>query len=194
MFKSKQQKEFEKKMAIKKTINEMNKQLAKLEESEKNFIEIAKKAKAQGLDSQLYIAINALKSTMAQKKKVQEMLLNFQIMTQTKDMLLTTSEFLKGMGDLSKDMSKLCNDKEFNKVAKSFQEAMYATEQQTERLDMFLDESKDSFANLSTIENKDTVKDDDINSLLDNEISTSIQGDDDELAKLDELLKKKLEE
>ena len=116
------------------------------------------------------------------------------IMTQTKDMLLTTSEFLKGMGDLSKDMSKLCNDKEFNKVAKSFQEAMYATEQQTERLDMFLDESKDSFANLSTIENKDTVKDDDINSLLDNEISTSIQGDDDELAKLDELLKKKLEE
>lgn len=194
MFKSKQQKEFEKKMAIKKTINEMNKQIAKLEESEKNFIEIAKKAKAQGLDSQLYIAINALKSTMAQKKKVQEMLLNFQIMTQTKDMLLTTSEFLKGMGDLSKDMSKLCNDKEFNKVAKSFQEAMYATEQQTERLDMFLDESKDSFANLSTIENKDTVKDDDINSLLDNEISTSIQGDDDELAKLDELLKKKLEE
>lgn len=172
----------------------MNKQIAKLEESEKNFIEIAKKAKAQGLDSQLYIAINALKSTMAQKKKVQEMLLNFQIMTQTKDMLLTTSEFLKGMGDLSKDMSKLCNDKEFNKVAKSFQEAMYATEQQTERLDMFLDESKDSFANLSTIENKDTVKDDDINSLLDNEISTSIQGDDDELAKLDELLKKKLEE
>lgn len=194
MVKSAQQKEFEKKMAIKKTINEMNKQIAKLEEAEKNFIEIAKKAKSQGLESQLVIAINALKSTIAQKKKVQEMLLNFQIMTQTKDMLLTTSEFLKGMGDLSKDMSKLCNDKEFNKVAKSFKEAMFATENQTERLDMFLDESKDSFANLSNIEGKDQVKDEDIHSLLDNELTTELTGDDDELAKLDEILKKKLED
>lgn len=194
MFKSQQQKEFEKKMAIKKTINEMNKQISKLEESEKNFIEIAKKAKAQGLDSQLVIAINALKSTIAQKKKVQEMLLNFQIMTQTKDMLLTTSEFLKGMGDLSKDMSKLCNDKEFNKVAESFQKAMTATEEQTERLDMFLDESKDSFANLSQVEGKDSVKDEDIHSLLDNEISSALSDGDDELNKLDELIKKKLDE
>ena len=194
MFKSKQQKEFEKKMAIKKTINEMNKQIAKLEESEKNFIEIAKKAKEQGIESQLNIAINSLKMTMAHKKRVQEMLLNFQIMTQTKDMLLTTSEFLKGMGELSNDMSKLCDDKEFKKVADSFQKAMYNTEQQTERMDMFLEESKDSFANLSTIENKNTVKDEDINALLDNELSTSIAGEDDELTKLDEMLKKKLEE
>ena len=194
MFKSKQQKEFEKKMAIKKTINEMNKQIAKLEESEKNFIEIAKKAKEQGIESQLNIAINSLKMTMAHKKRVQEMLLNFQIMTQTKDMLLTTSEFLKGMGELSNDMSKLCDDKEFKKVADAFQKAMYNTEQQTERMDMFLEESKDSFANLSTIENKNTVKDEDINALLDNELSTSIAGEDDELTKLDEMLKKKLEE
>ena len=194
MFKSKQQKEFEKKMAIKKTINEMNKQIAKLEESEKNFIEIAKRAKAQGIESQLNIAMNSLKMTMAHKKRVQEMLLNFQIMTQTKDMLMTTSEFLKGMGELSKDMSKLCDDKEFRKVAEAFEKAMYNTEQQTERMDMFLDQSKDSFANLSSIENKDTVKDEDINALIDNELATSIKAEDDELAKLDEILKKKLEE
>ncbi len=193
LFKSKQEKEFEKKMAIKKTINEMNKQIAKLEEAEKNFINIATKAKEQGLESQLVIAINALKSTIAQKKKVQEMLLNFQIMTQTKDMLLTTSEFLKGMGDLSNDMSKLCNDKEYNKVAKSFQQAMYATEKQTERLDMFLDESKDSFTNLTTIQDGGAVKDEDIHNLIDNKISDSVT-EDDELSKLDELLKKKLEE
>ena len=98
------------------------------------------------------------------------------------------------MGELSNDMSKLCDDKEFKKVADAFQKAMYNTEQQTERMDMFLEESKDSFANLSTIENKNTVKDEDINALLDNELSTSIAGEDDELTKLDEMLKKKLEE
>jgi AraC-like DNA-binding protein len=109
LFKTKAEKEFDKKMAIKKTINEMNKQIEKLEKSEQYFLDVAKKAKEQNLPSQLTLAINALKSTIAQKKKVQEMLLNFQIMTQTKDMLLTTSEFLKGMGSLSKDMAKLCN-------------------------------------------------------------------------------------
>lgn len=194
MFKSKQTKELEKKMAIKKTINEMNKQINKLEESEKYFLDLAKKAKTQGLDSQLVIAINALKSTIAQKKKVQEMLLNFQIMTQTKDMLLTTSEFLKGMGSLSKDMSKLCNDKEFSKISKEFQIAMMNTEKQTQRLEMFLDESKDTFTNLTEVETGGTIKDEDIHAIIDQEVLNKTTEEDDDIDAISEMLKKKLEE
>lgn len=184
IFKSKETKEMEKRLAIKKTIQEMNKQIAKLTESENYFLNIAKKAKEENLDSQLTLAVNALKSTIAQKKKVQEMLLNFQIMTQTKDMLITTAEFLKGMGSLSSDMSKLCNDKEFEKVSVSFEKAMQATEMQTERIDNFLDNSKDRFQDLSEIENGGAVKDQDIYAMIDNEAVASASDEEfDELTK-----------
>lgn len=193
LFKTKAEKEFDKKMAIKKTINEMNKQIEKLEKSEQYFLDVAKKAKEQNLPSQLTLAINALKSTIAQKKKVQEMLLNFQIMTQTKDMLLTTSEFLKGMGSLSKDMAKLCNDKEFAKVSVQFEQAMMATEAQTERVETFLENSKDSFQNLTKIEDGGKVKDEDIYAILDAQTGAESTGSE-ELDEIGKKLKEKLGE
>ena len=193
LFKTKAEKEFDKKMAIKKTINEMNKQIEKLEKSEQYFLDVAKKAKEQNLPSQLTLAINALKSTIAQKKKVQEMLLNFQIMTQTKDMLLTTSEFLKGMGSLSKDMAKLCNDKEFAKVSVQFEQAMMATEAQTERVESFLENSKDSFQNLTKIEDGGKVKDEDIYAILDAQTGAESTGSE-ELDEIGKKLKEKLGE
>ena len=193
LFKTKAEKEFDKKMAIKKTINEMNKQIEKLEKSEQYFLDVAKKAKEQNLPSQLTLAINALKSTIAQKKKVQEMLLNFQIMTQTKDMLLTTSEFLKGMGSLSKDMAKLCNDKEFAKVSVQFEQAMMATEAQTERVETFLENSKYSFQNLTKIEDGGKVKDEDIYAILDAQTGAESTGSE-ELDEIGKKLKEKLGE
>lgn len=149
LFKSKSEKEFEKKMAIKKTINEMNKQIEKLTAAERNFIDLAKKAKTENIPNQYKLALSGLRSTITQKKRVQEMLLNFQIMNQTKDILSTTSEFLKGMGSLSKDMAKLCDEKQFNAVSKDFEKAMIATTAQEERMEMFLDNSRDSFETLS---------------------------------------------
>ena len=44
LFKSKQQKELEEKLIIKKTMNSMNKQIANLEEQKQTFVEKAKKA------------------------------------------------------------------------------------------------------------------------------------------------------
>ena len=193
LFKSKAEKEFDKKMAIKKTISEMNKQIEKLEKSEEYFLDVAKKAKEQNLPSQLTLAINALKSTIAQKKKVQEMLLNFQIMTHTKDILVTTSELLKGMSLLSKDMAKLCNDKEFAKVSAQFEKAMMATEAQTERVDTFLENSKDSFKNITKIENGGKVKDEDIYAILDAETNAEETGNE-ELDDIQKKLKEKLGE
>ncbi len=185
MFKSKQDKEFEKKMAIKKTINEMNKQISKLEESEMTFMEIAKDAKLKGLDNQLTLAINGLKQTLAQKKRVQEMLLNFQIMTQTKDMLLSTSQFLEGMGSLSKDMIKLCDEKQFKEVSKQFEKAMYETEAQTEKIDMFMDSSKDAFASISKEPTKSSISDDEILSLVDSSlVSEETNEIDDQILKI----------
>ncbi len=191
IFKSKEEKEFEKKLTLKKTIAQMTKQLKKLEEQKQIYIEKAKEAKLHGLDNELSLAISALKSALAQEKKIREMKINFEIMVSLKDMLQTTSEFLNGMSSLSKDMVKLTDDKQFAQVSKQFSLAMASTEKQQERMELFLDDSKDSFSNVSEASN---ISNDEIMSLINEEINQDGKKDDVEasLADLDKKLQEKL--
>ena len=108
-------KEIKKKMLIKQTVNAMNKQIQKLEEQKKVYIEAGKQAKQKGLAAQYNLALSGLRMTIAQQKRVYEMKLNFEITSQMKDMSAMTAEFLKGMGSLSKDMMKLTKEKDFLK-------------------------------------------------------------------------------
>ncbi|MBP3431964.1 MAG: hypothetical protein J6K39_03835 [Clostridia bacterium] len=147
LFKSKQQKEIEKKMLIKRTINTMNKQINRLEEQKKVFIEAAKRAKLKDLDTQFNLALSGYKMTVQQQKRAQEMLLNFEITAQMKDVTMMTSEFLRGMSDISKEMTKLADAKEFAKIQAQFEEAMVAVETQTDQMDNFMEMSQETFYN-----------------------------------------------
>lgn len=139
-------KEIKKKMLIKQTINAMNKQIQKLEEQKKVYIEAGKQAKQKGLTAQYNLALSGLRMTIAQQRRVYEMKLNFEITSQMKDMSAMTSEFLKGMGSLSRDMMKLTREKDFLKVQKQFTEAMTGVEIQTERMEEFMDETESAFS------------------------------------------------
>ncbi len=163
IFKSKEEKEFEKKLVLKRTIAEMGKQLKKLEEQKDFYLEKAKEAKLHGLGNELSLAVSALKSAMSQEKRIREMKINFEIMVSLKDMLKTTSEFLNGMASLSKDMVKLTDDKQFAEVSKQFSLAMHSAEKQQERMEIFLENSKDSF---SSVSDKGDISTKDIMSLV----------------------------
>ena len=147
LFKSKQQKEIEKKMLIKRTINTMNKQINRLEDQKKVFIEAAKKAKLKDLDAQFNLALSGYKMTVQQQRRAQEMLLNFEITAQMKDVTMMTSEFLRGMSEISKEMTKLADAKEFAKIQAQFEEAMVAVETQTDQMDNFMEMSQETFYN-----------------------------------------------
>lgn len=139
-------KEIKKKMLIKQTINTMNKQIQKLEEQKKVYLEAGKQAKQKGLDAQYNLALSGLRMTISQQRRVYEMKLNFEITSQMKDMSSMTSEFLKGMGSLSRDMMKLTKEKDFLKVQKQFSEAMTGVELQTEQMEQFMDETESTFS------------------------------------------------
>lgn len=180
-------KEIQKKMLIKKTISEMNKQIMKLEEQEKVYIEAGREAKSRGLTAQYNLALSGLKMTLAQKKRVYEMKLNFEITSQMKDMSMMTSEFLKGMGSLSKDMVKIAKEKEFAKVQKQFTEAMTAVEVQTEQMENFMDETQSTFATATTTSQEDQKE---IENLMDGGSNAEGAVDNDMIQKeLDELKK-----
>ena len=147
IFKSKQQKEIEKKMLVKRTINSMNKQINKLEDQKQVFIESAKRAKEKDLDAQFQLALSGYKMTVQQQRRAQEMLLNFEITAQMKDVTMMTSEFLRGMSEISKEMTKLADPKEFAKIQAQFEEAMVAVETQTDQMDNFMEMSQETFYN-----------------------------------------------
>lgn len=192
LFKSKAQKEFEQKMVVKKTINSMNKQIETLEERKNIFVEKAKEAKKKGLEAQYNLALSGYRMTYAQQKKAQEMLLNFEITSQMKDMTMMTSEFLKGMGLLSREMSKLADSKQFAKVQKEFEIAMGSVEEQASQMEVFLESAETTFDTAASSE-KATITDEDFEKMIDEESAQDIGGEDAELEKQMEELKKKIE-
>ena len=147
LFKSKQQKELEKKMLVKRTINSMNKQINKLEDQKQVFIEAAKRAKEKSLDAQYKLALSGYKMTVQQQRRAQEMLLNFEITAQMKDVTMMTSDFLRGLSEISKEMTKLADAKEFAKIQMQFEQAMNAVETQTDQMDNFMEMTQDTFYN-----------------------------------------------
>lgn len=188
MFKSKSQKEIEKRMLIRKTINAMNKQIDALEEQKKVFIDKAKEAKKKGLDSQYNLALSGYKMTLAQQKRAQEMLLNFEITSQMKDMSMMTSQFLGGMSVLSKEMAKLTDSKEFLKVQAEFEKAMAGVETQTEQMDVFMDMSQSSFSSQASADK--SITDEQFAAMISEENSQDEMSSDDIDRELEEIRKK----
>lgn len=162
---NKRDKELKKRMLYKKTINNMKKYVQTLETQTKGYVEKAKEAKLSGSTSQYSLAINGLKMALAYQKKAKEMLLNFELTIQMKDLSVITGEFLNGMVGLSKDMSKIIDKQNFSKVQKNFEKAMYKTEEQNLMMDTFLDSSQMSFDNISADPN--TIAEEEINKLID---------------------------
>jgi len=161
-------KEIEKRMLARKTVSQMNRHIAKLDEQKKVYIDAAKRAVRQGLKAQYDLAVSGLKMTISQQKKAHEMLLNFEITSQMRDMSQMTTEFLRGMGSLSKEMFKLTNEKEFAKVQKEFERAMASSEQQTLHMEMFLDQNKSTFASASG--NPENVSDAELEKLISEQV------------------------
>ena len=161
-------KEIEKRMLIKRTISEMDKQIQKLEKQKAAYIEEGKQAKQRGLTAQYNLALSGLRMTIVQQRRVYEMKLNFEITSQMKDMTKMTADFLAGMGSLSKDMMKLTKESDFLKVQKQFTEAMMSVEVQAEQMEEFMDETQSSFATSTSGSKEDN---DELEALIMNEAS-----------------------
>lgn len=187
LFKSREEKEFEKKRLIKRTVYNMNKQIDALEEQKKVFVQKAVEAKKNGLEAQYNLALTGYKMTLLQQKRAQEMLLNFEITSQMKDMTMMTKQFLGGMSVLSKEMAKLADEKEFIEVQKQFEIAMGKAEKQAEQMDIFMETSQDSFASAAKVGNTDDAE---IEKMIENQAGAGEFSDEAIDKELEELRKK----
>lgn len=190
LFKTKQEKEMEKRMLVKKTMRNIEKYITQLQMQKNKSIEAAKQAKLQGSPQQYSLAVSGLKTALAQEKKAKEMLLNFQLTLQMRDLSKMTGEFLNGMSVISKEMKELTDDMNFAKVQKQFEAAMMGVEETTDNIDAMLDTTNDSFTAISNA--SINIDDAEIDALIGNSATDSEKALDSDIDKKLEDLSKSL--
>ena len=142
LFKSKAEKEQERKMLVRQSMRELEKRIQKLEAQQKNYIADARKAREEGLPDMELLAKNALKMTVTERKRTYRMLLQARIISQMKDMNAMTNEFLKAVQVISKDIAASAG-LDIAKITGDLKFAMDKVTMQTENLNDMLENSQD---------------------------------------------------
>jgi hypothetical protein len=87
LFKSKEEKEREREMAIKKSIRELEKHIIELDKGQKVFADAVRIAQEQNLPQQIEKARQGMKETLSEKKRTYMMLLNARMMISMKELI-----------------------------------------------------------------------------------------------------------
>lgn len=163
LFKSKAEKEQERKMLVKSSMKELEKRIRKLQEQEQVYIDMARIAQREELPEQIKLAKEALKMTISERKRTYKMLLNAKIISQMKDMSAMTTEFLNAIHVISKDIAGTTNA-DMSKLSGELKQAMGKVAEQTENLSDMLEDSQDDVTDFST--SNSLVSDDEIDRLI----------------------------
>ena len=159
MFKTKKQKEFEKRIAQKKLLKELSNQIKKLDMKKNAFIREGQEAYSKGLKQQFNLAAAGLRISLNQKKRVETMLMNLKITSQLKDISKVTVDFLKQMKSVSKDLIKITDLKSFDKISSDFDFALRRFTSQTENMENFINDSEKTIINTDSKINEGDIKD-----------------------------------
>ena len=159
MFKTKKQKEFDKRIAQKKLLKELSNQIKKLDMQKNAFIRDGQEAYSKGMKQQFNLAAAGLRISLNQKKRVETMLMNLKITSQLKDISKVTVDFLKQMKSVSKDLIKITDLKSFDKISSDFEFALRRFSSQTENVENFIDDSEKTISNTNSNINEDDIKD-----------------------------------
>ena len=163
LFKSKAEKEQERRMLVKQSMKELEKRVRKLKEQEAVYVRAAKTAQDENLPKQIQLAKDALKMTISERKRTMEMLLNAQIISQMRDMSAMTGEFLKAVHNISKSIAGTTSQ-DVNKISAELKMAMNKVENQTENLADMLEDSQDDIGDYG--EGISSVSDEEIDQLI----------------------------
>jgi len=163
LFKSKAEKEQERRMLVKKSMRELEKRIQKLKEQEAKYVQAAQIAIREQLPDQEKLAKEALKMTMSERKRTYKMLLNAQIISQMKDMSAMTGEFLNAIHVISKDIAGSTST-DMSKLTVELKSAMAKVADQTEQLGEIMEESQDDVSEFSV--NTSLVSDDEIEKMV----------------------------
>ncbi len=184
LFKSKEEKERERNMAIKKSMRDLEKHIVELEKGEKVFAEAVRIAQEQNLPQQIEKARQGLKESITEKKRTYMMLLDAKMMVQRRDMMARQKTFLGAVKTITKSIFESMKGVNVSKIAAGFDEAIEGAMAQTEEFDGMIDQTLSS-GDFSS--NSYEVSDEEIDKILYGAGASAgtTSSIDDELAKLE---------
>jgi hypothetical protein len=185
LFKSKEEKERERNMAIKKSMRELEKHILELEKGEKVFADAVRIAQEQNLPQQIEKARQGLKESITEKKRTYMMLLDAKMMVQRRDMMARQKTFLGAVKTITKSIFESMKGVNVSKIAAGFDEAIEGAMAQTEEFDEMIDQTLSS-GDFSS--NSYEVSDEEIDKILYGagaSAGNATSSIDDELAKLE---------
>lgn len=148
LFKSKAEKELERKMAVRRAMSEMEKRIAKLKSQEQVYRDAANIAMRESLPEQIELATKALQLTKGEEKRTYQMLLNLRIISQMKDMSAMTNSFVTALRQIGKSIS-YNTAKDMRKLVGEIESAMENVASQTEAVMDVMELNQSAVSNLA---------------------------------------------
>ena len=170
LFKSREERRLERELEIKRGVQRMNKQIRKLEKDEKDFLRKAKRAKQLGDDTQLKFIKANLKRTAANRRLMERQILNIETFNQLKDQAEAQADFARSLQNVSQAIGEAYGSVNIAEIQKNCEKAIGQYESMQSMMEMFMESSTESMANLEGATSDDIVSDDEIDKLIDAQI------------------------
>ena len=161
LFKSKMEKEQERKMAVKQAVRDLEKRIEKLKEAEAKYIKMAEIAINEDLPQMLENVKSNIQITRSERKRTYSMLIQTQMLAQMKEMTDSTGEFFNTVRNISKAVAGT-STADMRKITADLREAMDKIEQTNEVLSNVIEETNDAVGDLATntaLESSDKIDD-----------------------------------
>jgi len=190
IFKSKAEKDFERKQKIKQQIRDFERRIIKLEDQIKKHIESAREAVRENLPEQVALTKAALTRTIQERKMTIRMKINFDVFNQLKDQAEANKMFLKSIKLLSEQM-EAATSVDAQKVFAKFDMEVEKANDMIEEIQDQLDTQEDKYKKQDLTDIK--VTDSEIDNLIFGNAptaATKVEEKDPLEAKLEELKQK----
>ncbi|MCD8205617.1 MAG: AAA family ATPase [Clostridia bacterium] len=138
----------------KNTIRAMEKASAQFAERKTQYLEDAKNAYKEGDTASYEKYISLVKNIMFQKAQVDDMLINYKMARDLRDMGKIRSEFSETLDNVMTDVATLSDGLNLKKTEKIFEKGIYSNQNAAERLQQMLELNGSEFSNYA-----DTVSD-----------------------------------
>lgn len=166
LFKSREEKKLERDMEIKRGIGRIRRQIQNLQKSEQEWLDKAKRARQMDSPDQLAFMRKSLKATTFQRRMLERQLLTIEAAKQMKDQAESYAIFATSMGAVSQSIAEVYGSVDLEKTQVEFERAMHQADSMAQRMDIFLDMSKDSLFTTESSMGEEMITDDEIDRMI----------------------------
>ncbi|MBE6427849.1 MAG: hypothetical protein E7028_04560 [Planctomycetaceae bacterium] len=174
-FKSKQEREQEREMAIRSSISKQRQMSNRLRKDERRFMEMAIRAKNENDTKNFKIASQLVAQTIMKRRAIDSQLLNFEIVLQIRDQAKMFGEFGQGMKEMAKSVSEVFKDLNDGQMMKDIDNILQQNLTMEDMMNTVLDRIADTSDAMTADAASNGISIDEVEKMMDKQISQTKQ-------------------